>query len=61
MEFIVYPELWDGGEHLGVIWTNSHAVRNKLCSLYVQLQELKSLRIREQAEGKKTKTQFAMM
>jgi hypothetical protein len=53
LEFIIYLELWGGGVHLGVIFTNSCAVRNKLCLLYVRLQAFKSLIIREQAEGKK--------
>ncbi len=52
-EFIVYLELWRGGGHMGVIFTNSNAVSNKLCSLYVCSQEFKSPQIRERAEWKK--------
>jgi hypothetical protein len=50
VEFIVYPELWRGGGHMGVIFTNSNAVSNKFCLLYVRSQELMSPQIREQAE-----------
>jgi hypothetical protein len=53
VNFIIYLELWGGGGHMGVIFTNSNAVSNKLCLFYVHLQKFKSPQIREQADWKK--------
>ncbi len=52
-------ELLGGGEHMGVIFTNSHAVSNKFCLLCVCSMFLQSLSVQKGFRGGKGgKTQF---